>query len=71
MAIVQLDPKLRVWEGFLNLPLHLNGIALGHLADSLRMAYGHLVKTSGSPCVTTTVCSKWAESAPSTVTAVH
>src|SRR5215468_897985 len=36
-----------------------------------RRSAGARVSTSGSPSVTSTVCSKWADGAPSTVTAVH
>src|SRR5437016_3510550 len=59
VAVGQLHPKQRVLEHFDYLTFNRDGIVSGH------------VKISGSPSVTSTVCSKWADSEPSCVTTVQ
>ena len=59
MPIRQLDTIQRVWKYFHYCAFNFDGIRSGH------------VKISGSPSVTNTVCSKWADSEPSWVTTVQ
>src|SRR5262249_39999742 len=59
VTALQLDPEHRVRQEF------------GHFALNFDRVFSRHVRISGSPLVTRTVCSKWAEGKRSTVTAVQ